>query len=413
MPAKKSPQPPKTSSKEAVSRFQKFEAATIRRREIKNAPYNPRQIGPGERARLKTALEQLGLVETLVWNARTRHLVGGHQRLAILDELEGSADYSLTLARIDVSPSTERKLNLLLNNAHAQGTWDTAKLQALIAEMEGDIALTGFDEKAIDELLAEAAGEKEIDAPPKFDEAEKLRKKYGVQPGQLWQLGDHRLLCGDSTKPEDVARVMAKLNADAVLTDPPYGISQPGVPNDEPEKFEVIIRGAVKCLPMENGVAVAFASTRTFPLWLDEIRQRHKFERMLWLYKVAQCAHPWRGWLLISEAILLSTIGEPDWQDVHPYKHDTYSVSEVSAELPDHLGWHGSVKPIAIVSDILSRICKSGAILYEPFLGSGTTLIACERLGRKCRAIEIEPKYVAVSIERWAEASGGKPKLLK
>jgi len=133
---------------------------------------------------------------------------------------------------------------------------------------------------------------------------------------------------------------------------------------------------------------------------------------MLWLYKAAQETFPWRGWLLTSEAILATSVGAGQWQDVHPYSHDCYYKSEVSGELAPDSGWHGSVKPMDVVQDILSRISASGSVVFDGFLGSGTTLIACERLGRKFRAIEIAPKYCAVALQRWANMTGQPPVLL-
>jgi hypothetical protein len=139
---------------------------------------------------------------------------------------------------------------------------------------------------------------------------------------------------------------------------------------------------------------------------LDEARANGwEFERMLWLDKVAQCAYPWRGWILISESILLFSKGEPLWLDVHPYMHDIYRLPEVSGEIPEGLGWHGSVKPISVVTDLVSRI---GGDVYDPFCGSGTTLLACERLTRRCFAIEIEPQYCQVIIDRWEAFTGQK-----
>lgn len=235
-----------------------------------------------------------------------------------------------------------------------------------------------------------------------------------VQYGDLWSLGEHLVLCGDSTKAEDVARVMSGEKADAVLTDPPYGINQEGVTNDEPEKLAGLVKGSIRNLPIERGVVVAFQSTRTFPLWLDEVRAAGlRFERMLWLYKEAQCTFPWRGWILTSESILVATRGEGRWNEVNPYSHDCYKVSEVSGEIAEGLGWHGSVKPLAVIADIAARITQEGDLIYEPFGGSGTTLIACERTKRKARVVEIEPKYVNVIISRWEAETGKTAKLLE
>ena len=171
----------------------------------------------------------------------------------------------------------------------------------------------------------------------------------------------------------------------SVLTDPPYGQNQPGVPNDEPEKLNSILKGVISTLPVKNAIVVAFASPRTFVTWLDEIRASgHKFERMLWLYKAAQMAHPWRGWILTSESIIISTVGNPMWREEKPYAHDCYYKSEVSAKTSGYSGdgWHGSIKPLDVVSDIMKRICGENQVVYEPFSGSGTTIMAAEQLER-------------------------------
>jgi len=217
----------------------------------------------------------------------------------------------------------------------------------------------------------------------------------------------HRLLCGDSTNAEDVARVMGGGKAAAVLCDPPYGQNQKGVEHDSPEEHSALMSGAIAALPIENGVIAAFQSPRTFHAWTDPARARgFVFERMLWLYKAAQCTFPWRGWILTSESIPVCSIGKPQWQDVHPFSHDCYYLSEVSGELDQDSGWHGSIKPLSVVSDLMRRICPSGAVVFDGFLGSGTTLVACENLGRRCRAMEISPNCCAIILQRMRDAFG-------
>lgn len=430
MPANKSSAISKSSTNRGgLSRFQKFEAITIARGEIRNAAYNPRKIGANERKKLKEALAELGLVETLVWNGRTKNLVGGHQRLAILDELEGSANYKLTVARIDVAPAGERKLNLLLNNACAQGEWDPGKLQALIAEMEGDIAGTGFDQKELDDILADVTGEKDVDAEPRLEEAERLVKKYGVKPGQLWELGAHRLLCGDSTKADDVKRLMRSDKAGLMNTDPPYGVTlnlkntheasnaAKGIKKKYRQFTEIendTLDGAELQAFLEAAIKAAVPHLQkhaAFYLWHPMLTQGTFFA-------AAAAAD-----ILIHRQIIWVKphfiFGRGDYH----WRHELCFYGWVRGSRPPFYGEgggsirkdqnHPTQKPVELFKRPILNHTRAGAICYEPFCGSGSQIMACEGLGRKCYAIEIEPKYVAVSLERWAEATGGRPKLVK
>jgi len=229
-------------------------------------------------------------------------------------------------------------------------------------------------------------------------------EKVIIKQGDLIELGSHRLLCGDSTDKSQVEYLMGGMKAFAVLTDPPYGINQDGVPNDEAEIFETLINKAVPALPIQDGVIIAFQSTRRFPVWLDAIRQNgHTFERMLWLYKEAQCTFPWRGWILTSESILVSSTGKSNWNEIKPYSHDCYKLSEISHELSDEIGWHGAVKPQTVIRDLMQRISLENQIIFDGFGGSGTTLIAAEATKRHCMMCEISELYCHTIIDRYLE----------
>lgn len=150
MPARKSKQPAPEPKR---SRYQSFETETIRRDQIKGAPYNPRFIDDAAKKRLKAAIRKHGLVEPLTWNRRTGNLVGGHQRLDVLDALERSRDYELTVSVIDVDEQTEAELNVQLNNPSMQGEWDIDKLAGMIDEFDFTAADLGFSELDIDLLF--------------------------------------------------------------------------------------------------------------------------------------------------------------------------------------------------------------------------------------------------------------------
>lgn len=200
--------------------------------------------------------------------------------------------------------------------------------------------------------------------------------------------------------------------AAAVVTDPPYGIEREGVTNDDPQGLDALLRGAVAQLPIQDAVVVAFASPRLFPVWLDAIREGgHHFERMLWMYKPNDETFPWRGWLLKSEAILVSTVGRGSWNEVHPFAHDCYEANWGHETKTDVPGWHGSIKPFTVIQDLVQRVSEPGQTIVDPFLGSGTTLLAAEGLGRICYGCEIEPGYVDVAVRRWENHTGKQAEL--
>lgn len=144
------------------TRFQKFVVEEIARSQIKNAPYNPRRISPDARGRLKAKIESVGLVNAFVWNRSTGNLVGGHQRLEILDELEGNPDYTLKIAVVAVDEAEEKKLNVFLNNSGAMGEWDLTALNKLADEFKEDLAGLGFAPGELD-FLTEAKPAEETD----------------------------------------------------------------------------------------------------------------------------------------------------------------------------------------------------------------------------------------------------------
>ena len=192
-------------------------------KKINPAKYNPRkdlEPGDSEYDKLKKSIAEFDLVEPLIWNKRTGNLVGGHQRLKILQEM-GAIEVDVSV--VDLSEVKEKALNLALNKI--QGDWDLPKLKDLLQELdtgELDMEITGFDSKEIEELMTQFHVAKEglTDDDEIPDKVETICKL-----GDLWQLGNHRLLCGDATRKEDVERLMNGEKADMVFTDSPYGIN--------------------------------------------------------------------------------------------------------------------------------------------------------------------------------------------
>lgn len=146
------PEQPKST---ALSQFQRFTTETIHRTELKGAPYNPRYMSAKAKAKLKETLSRVGLVQPIVWNKRTGNIVGGHQRLSQIDSLERSADYSLTVAVLDVDEVREKELNILLNNSEVSGEWDLVKLREML-DGQIDLINTGFDNAEFMQMFGEA-----------------------------------------------------------------------------------------------------------------------------------------------------------------------------------------------------------------------------------------------------------------
>jgi DNA modification methylase len=370
---------------------------------------NPRKITEAKRQKLIDSLQKFNLAEIPAINTDNK-VIAGNQRLKAL-QMAGRGE-ELIDVRVPNRKLTDKELKeyAIISNSHA-GEWDFDILEMEFADIDlGDI---GIDMKEIEFEQSDAYGKAQKTffdrkeaallkaEEDDFDVPDENTIKTDIVIGDLFEIGPHRLLCGDSTDSDSVAKLMNGEKADAVLTDPPYGQNQPGVDNDSPEAHKELLANAVKMLPIENAVVIAFNSPRTFPNWLTPcLDMEHKFERMLWLYKKAQNSYPYRGWLLTSEAILCSSKGIGNWNDVHPYKHDCYEVSEVSGELSVDIGWHGSVKPLLIVADLLNRISKENNICFDGFIGSGTTMVAAHQLNRKCYGIDLMPKNCQIIINR-------------
>lgn len=393
--------------------------------ELEPLPRNPKGH---DRQRINESFDEFAFIDPVLMNRTTGHMISGHGRIEVLVQRRKAGQpapgnvqvkgdkWLVAVNWVEIPEEKEEAAALALNRTVELGGWDERELAGILkgyAEAD-NLDGMGWDADDVEGLLRKLDM---LDEPPpdpgaQIDKAEELQEKWQVKKGDVWEIGKHRLMCGDCTKVEDVAKLMSGEKAESVVTDPPYGQNQKGVPEDEPEKLTGIVMGAVQALPCENAIVVAFQSPRTFPVWLDAIRQaRHKFERMLWLDKVAQCAFPWRGWILKSEAILVSVVGEGQWQDVHPYQHDIYRLPEVSGELNENLGWHGSVKPLSVVIDIMERISPPEGNVFDGFLGSGTTMVAAEQTGRICYGLEISEKYCSVILQRMTDM-GLTPKLV-
>ena len=196
---------------------------------LKPARYNPRKdLKPGDKEyqKLRRSIEEFGYVEPVIFNRRTGNVVGGHQRLKVLLDLGHS---EIDCVVVELGPEREKALNLALNKI--QGEWDETKLAELMAELDAgafDVSLTGFDAAEVDELLNRWYAKEAVQDDFDVDKEKERIEGEGAQtlPGDIWLLGRHRLMCGDSTSEADFAKLMDGGHAQAAVTSPPYGVGK-------------------------------------------------------------------------------------------------------------------------------------------------------------------------------------------
>lgn len=315
---------------------------------------------------------------------------------------------------------------LLDNRANQDALWDDDMLKIEVQDidkMDIDLALTGFDEKELDKLLfVEQVGLTDEDAVPEDVEPK-------VKKGDLWQLGNHRLLCGDATSEADVAKLMDNQKADMVLTDPPYNVaygkftgnSKNGyrfkhrhIQNDDmsDEQFIDFIESFIKN---------SFNSVKEGSPYYIFYGERNAIQ-FLTAFKKAGLYHScniiWKKHALVLGRSDYHYIHEPifyGWKDKtsHKFYGDRKGTSVWEFDRPTKSQLHPTMKPIDILTKAILNSSKSEDIIFEPFSGSGSTLIASEKNKRICYGIELDEKYCDVIIKRWEDFTGQTAKLLE
>ena len=374
------------------------------------ADYNPRKdLKPGdpEYEKLKRSIEQFGYVEPVIWNEKTGRVVGGHQRLKVLTDM-GITEVDVVV--VDMDTEKEKALNIALNKI--SGEWDTEKLALVIADLQGtdfDVSLTGFDPEELEDLFRDdvKGGVKEDD----FDVEAELKKPTFSKAGDLWMLGEHRLFCGDSTKPETFDLLMNGKKANLVVTDPPYNVDYKGsagkIKNDSmaEDQFEQFLLAAYQ--QMEAAMADD-ASIYVFHSDSHGLAFRKAFEEA-GFYLSGCCI--WKKQSLVLGRSPYQWQHEPvlfGWKKKG--KHQWYTGRKESTiwefDKPKKNKDHPTMKPIALVSYPIMNSTMTGCLVLDPFGGSGSTLIACEQTGRICYTVELDEKFCDVIVRRYIEQVG-------
>jgi len=438
-------------------------------------PSNPNKHSDKQIALLAKIIRNQGWRNPIVVSNRSGFIISGHGRLAaarLLDVETVPVDYQ------DFASEAEEHAHLIADNRIAElAEIDKGELISLLGELDGqiDLELTGFDLDTYSKLLGSGSENDDSGVDAKMAKAAELQKKWKTKAGQLWQLGDHRIVCGDCTDGKVFKLVMGKDQAHLVHTDPPYGVSYEGVPNDDLREDGLV--GLIK--PSLENAMKHTVSTAAFYIWhasatrpdfmwaiksvgLEEkqylvwVKDRFTLGRSHYQWQSEPCFYcqkagqqaAWHGdrkqstvWrferkpkpnelisiqdgLRISDGAGNQILVKPvvtknsklrlfrtSQKDVlnitNNNNTDAWEISKDKASTYQH----PTQKPVALAEKAIWNNTTTGQVVLDFFSGSGSTLMACEQTGRQGRAIELDPGYVAVTLERWAEATGKEPKL--
>lgn len=374
------------------------------------ADYNPRKdLKPGdpEYEKLKRSIEQFGYVEPVIWNRTTAHVVGGHQRLKVLLDM-GITEVECVV--IEMNEEKEKALNIALNKI--SGDWDKDKLMLLIADLQGadfDVSLTGFEPAELDALFKDSLkdGIHEDD----FDVDAELQKPALTKQGDVWMLGQHRLVCGDSTKADTFNVLMDGKLANLVVTDPPYNVNYEGsagkIKNDNMGN-EAFYEFLLEAFKNTEAAMAKDASIYVFHADTEGLNFRKAFAES-GFYLSGTCI--WKKQSLVLGRSPYQWQHEPvlfGWKKSgkHNWYADRKQTTIWEFEKPKKNADHPTMKPVALVAYPILNSSLSNCIVLDPFGGSGSTLIACEQTDRICYTIELDEKYCDVIVKRYIEQVG-------
>jgi site-specific DNA-methyltransferase (adenine-specific) len=305
---------------------------------------------------------------------------------------------------IDWTPEQVKAYALADNRTAELAEWDAKILADQLVELDAvgwDVAEFGFDP-------INPPTESEDDEPLSFDETP-LRTKLG----DIWELGQHRLMCADATDESSVSKLMLDKKADMAFTDPPYGIdfkSSGGktIQNDnldakQLQKFNQDWQKVIYKFCKENSFLLAWASPRLF--YLLDFQNDWKFFRLLTMYKPNRISFPHGAWINKTEPCLVFTKGKPIISKDH-YLDDCFVYKHEKESHQDSDVGHPTPKPVKMVMEHIKACTKPTAIVIDLFGGSGSTMMACEKLDRSCYMMELDPKYCDVILKRWENLTG-------
>ena len=417
---------------------------------LKYADYNPRKAlksGDPEYEKIKRSIHEFGYVDPIIVN-QDLTIIGGHQRATVLKDL-GYQEVDVII--VDVDKVKEKALNIALNKI--SGEWQMDKLKDLLLDLENqiDIGITGFEDEEIRELMAKmdtsVATDDDFDVDAALEAIEEPKSKRGT----IYQLGDHRLMCGDSTDPDDVMMLMQGKLADLIVTDPPYNIDyESKIEDRETAKNEHRKNNSILNDHMDSkkfysflfdmyslafqhtkigGVVYVFHSdTERVNFQAAFLNAGFKFsENLIWVkntFNLSRHDYHWRhepilyGWkegaahyfvddrtqaTVFDDTQSIEKMKKEELVEILKKIMDDQQSTVLYENKPLKSDLHPTMKPIPLIGKLIKNSSIKGQLVYEPFAGSGSTLIAADQLERTCYAMELDPRYVDVIVTRWEE----------
>lgn len=380
---------------------------------LKPAEYNPRKkLKPGDKEyeKIKASIQEFGFADPLVVNSDMT-IIGGHQRLTVAIELGYT---EVPCAIVDVDKVREKALNIALNKI--TGAWDEDMLTDLLKDLEAsefDLGLTGFDVPEIESLFNTA--DKEVHEDD-FDVESELKQPAFSKKGDIWHLGKHRVICGDSTDPAVFQKLMGDTKANLVCTDPPYMVkleSTSGtITNDDLNDHDAVefLMKAFSCfhefMARDASIYVFYATAKA-RIFHDAFEDAGFKVGAGLVWKKDRLVLTRTDWKYIHEPIIWGwrKDGKHIWYG--DQKQTTvFEFPRVKSSKEDGCG-HPSSKPVPLIAYLIKQCTQTNGIVLDGFLGSASTLIACDQLDRVCYGVELEEKFVDVAVKRYCAAHEG------
>ena len=374
---------------------------------LRPAAYNPRKklkAGDKEYEKIKNSILEFGYVEPIIVNYDMT-VIGGHQRLTVLKDL-GYTEVQCVVVHIEDEHKV-KALNIALNKI--TGAWNEQLLADLLVDLQSvdfNTDLTGFEAPEIEQLFSKVHNKdiKEDD----FDVEEELKNPPISRKGDIWLLGRHRVICGDSTLPETYTKLMEGRRANLVLTDPPYNVNVEEtagkIQNDNmpDEAFYKFLFAAFTNMEqnMENDASIYVFHADSKGLIFRQAFHDAGF------YLSGCCI--WKKNALVLGRSPYQWQHEPclfGWKvgGKHQWYSDRKQTTIWEYDRPKSSKDHPTMKPVALMAYPIQNSCMSNCIVLDPFLGSGSTLIACEETGRICYGVELDEKFCDVIVKRYVE----------